>query len=132
MPYRKGARAERELTEKLWACGFAVVRSAGSGNLKNVPDVIAIKNGKILAFECKFRKNELSISKEELENLSRWAERANANLYIAWKVPRKGWFFIKPRDLKFARKHYRMRVEEAEKVGLSLEIVLGLQKKLVE
>jgi len=31
--------------------------------------------------------------------LQRWSESAGLTVYVAWKVPREGWFFIKLHEL---------------------------------
>jgi Holliday junction resolvase len=50
--YVKGARGERELLAKFADLGYSVVRSAGSGVNSISPDIIAIKDGRVYAFEC--------------------------------------------------------------------------------
>ena len=91
--YRKGARAERELCKMLEEMGYAIVRSAGSGLMQS-PDIVAVKNGKVFAFECKFWKNGGNLKKEEVKLLDQWCNRASAYGYVAWKVAYEGWRFI--------------------------------------
>ena len=95
----KGAVAEREFAELMWRWGFAVVRSAGSGNLKAAaryysPDVIVAKAGTVFAFECKFRKNYVKLSDEDLYALKEWCRRAGCKGFLAWKISRKGWWLL--------------------------------------
>lgn len=131
MGYKKGSKAERELLEMLYECGFSVVRSAGSGNLKKCPDVVAIKSGRIIGMEVKFWSSErLVLSKMDLQELLEWARRASAELYIAWKVPRRGWFFLKPEDLKEKRKSFVISLKEAERRGIKFDVLVGSQLTL--
>ena len=120
MGYRKGARAERELMELLWKQGFAVVRSAGSGNTY-APDVIAIKEGTVLAFECKaWKKQEIRIPEYQMNKMLEWRKRSGAELYIAWKYPYKGWFFIPVYLLTKKESAYVITLEEARALSHSL------------
>ncbi len=97
--YAKGSNAEREFAELMWRWDFAVVRSAGSGNLTAgaryySPDIIAAKKGSIFAFECKFRKNYVKLSDEDLHALTEWCRRAGCKGFLAWKISRKGWWLM--------------------------------------
>jgi len=97
--YAKGSAAEREFAELMWQWGFAVVRSAGSGNLRAAaryysPDVIAVKNGAAFAFECKFRKGYVKLSGEDLHSLKEWCSRAGCHGFLAWKISRRGWWLM--------------------------------------
>ncbi|MFH0889723.1 MAG: Holliday junction resolvase Hjc [Candidatus Aenigmatarchaeota archaeon] len=96
---QKGSNAEREFAELLWQRGFAVVRSAGSGNLRAgaryySPDVIAARRDRVFAFECKFRKNYVKLSNEDLHSLKEWCARAGCRGFLAWKIARKGWWLL--------------------------------------
>lgn len=98
--YAKGARFERELANHLVEKGFMVVRSAGSGVYRTAPDLLAFKKHEHYAFECKAWDNErLSIKKDQFELLKEWEERTGISVYIAWKIPKHGWRFIKPCEL---------------------------------
>lgn len=97
--YAKGSGAEREFAELMWQWGFAVVRSAGSGNLTAgaryySPDIIAAKRGAVVAFECKFRKGYVKLSDEDLHSLKEWCARAGCKGFLAWKISRKGWWLL--------------------------------------
>ena len=100
--YNKGANAERELIKILDKVGFSVLRVAGSGvNPIPCPDVVALKNGRIIAFECKAKKGEyLAITHEQLDEEILWAEKAGAEFVVAWKVPRSGWLFFKAENFR--------------------------------
>ena len=121
---KKGSNAERELIKLLWKHGYAVVRSAGSG-LLYAPDVIAVKNGNVYAFEVKaWKREEVVISPYQWEKMIEWSNRAGADLFLAWKYPYKGWFFIPVRLLEKRNGYYRIRINEAEALSYNSFIQL--------
>ena len=95
--YVKGAAAERDLSKKLKEMGFAVIRAAGSGGSISTPDLVAIKRGRVLAFECKAWKTTPRLKKEEYEDFKDWCERAGAMGFMAWK--NKEWKFLGVKDI---------------------------------
>lgn len=97
--YMKGYLGERELLYKLYDKGYVVLRSPRSGRIGlPTPDIVAIKNSKVYALECKSRSIAFIVPKEQLEQLKEWVEKAGALAFIAWKIPRKGWKFISLED----------------------------------
>lgn len=96
--YIKGARAERDLAKRLKDMGFGVIRAAGSGGNVSIPDLVAIKRGRILAFECKAWKTKPKLKKEEYNEFIDWCKRSGAMGFLAWK--NKGWLFLNIKDLK--------------------------------
>jgi len=98
--YVKGAQAERDLCKKLKLLGYAVIRAAGSGGSISTPDLVAIKKGRILAFECKAWKTTPKLKKEEYQNFKEWCEMADAMGFLAWKQTGKdGWKFLGVKDI---------------------------------
>lgn len=97
--YIKGAQAERNLAKRLKEHGFSVIRAAGSGGNISTPDLVAIKDGRILAFECKAWKTKPRLKKEEYEEFIRWCKNANAIGFMAWKNT-KGWLFLNSKKIK--------------------------------
>ena len=130
--YRKGANAERELIHILFGKGFSVIRTAGSGKTAlPAPDIIALKPGKQLAFECKaWSAKHLSIPLVQMEELVRWGKRAGVEPLIAWKIPRKGWFFLKPRQLHKTSKFYLISRKDAIRHALNLNVIIGSQSQI--
>ncbi len=130
--YRKGANAERELLHLFYKEGFAVLRVAGSGaSSLPCPDCLALSKGKKFAFECKYWKgNHLSIPKRQMESLLQWSEQSGIPVYIAWRMPREGWLFIKPESFRQSDKAYIISVKEAKRFGKSFNVLLGKQKLL--
>ncbi len=95
----KGFRAERVLANKLWELGFAVIRGGASGSgvrRRFTPDIIAMRNGKILVLEVKYRSKEepIPIERLRIEKLLDFARRAGGEVYIAVKYGKKKWKFI--------------------------------------
>lgn len=125
--YQKGARAERELMQLLHEQGFALLRAAGSGvNPMDCPDVVAMRNGRALAIECKaWDSTSLSISKEQFEGDVEWSKRAGAEFWIAWRLPREPWLFLKPSDFRFSGKNYLTTQTEAHEKGILLDALIA-------
>ena len=121
--YNKGANAERELLNALYEAGMAVCRVAGSGkNDKPMPDAVALKKGKIFAFECKaWKADNLNISRVQVEELEAWCQLAGAEFVIAWKIPHKGWRFFGKEHLHATGKAYAISREKAFAVGKNLD-----------
>lgn len=130
--YKKGADAERELIHILYDKGFAVVRTAGSGKTSlPAPDLVALSKEKRLAFECKaWKGNYLNIPIRQIEELKKWGKMASAELYIAWKIPRKGWLFLPLKLLKKKNKNFTISRKRASQKGIELNVLLGIQKQL--
>jgi len=125
--HSKGANAERELMHLFFKEGFSVVRIAGSGTSPlPAPDIIAIKNGRIIAVECKARKaKNLAITLEQIGELRGWSKKAGAEALVGWKIPRKGWFFLKPRQMNNTGKFFTINQSNAMARGKSLHEVIG-------
>ena len=123
--YNKGANAERELIHTLSDRGFAVLRVAGSGvSPLPSPDVVALKNGRILAFECKaWKGNHLAIPIVTFDDEVNWAKIAGAEFFVGWKIPREGWLFVKAEHFHNAGKNFMISLEEARKNSVSLEVL---------
>lgn len=130
--YRKGANAERELIQALWRRGLAVARVAGSGGCKlPAPDLVALGEGKRLAFECKAWDNTyLNISNGQMDELDEWCARARAEFFIAWKVPREGWYFLSKEAFKKTPKGYNISKGNAKKKAFDLGVIIGQQSVL--
>lgn len=98
--YAKGYRAEHEMLHMLHGKGYAVLRAPHSGSIGLAsPDIVAIKNGKVIVLECKSRAGAFTVPSEQLAELTEWEGRAGADAYVAWKISRKGWHFLKLKDV---------------------------------
>ena len=131
--YRKGANAERELIQMLFAKGFSVVRVAGSGATSlPCPDCLALSKQKKLAFECKAWSGKyLHLSKQQMEELVEWSDNAGLDLFIAWKIPREGWRFIQAQDFKKNEKNYTLTQHDAKHKGVVFSVLIGEQNTLL-
>ncbi|MDO8648073.1 MAG: Holliday junction resolvase Hjc [Candidatus Diapherotrites archaeon] len=130
--YTKGANAERELIKVLWNNGFATVRAAGSGVTPlPSPDLIALGNGKKLAFECKaWDSAYLNLSVEQFLTTKQWCSIAGSEFFIAWKVPNKGWLFLKPETFVRNPKNFTISLKTAKVKAVPLNVILGKQSLL--
>ena len=110
-----------------FARGFSVVRIAGSGTSPlPAPDIIAIKNKRIVAVECKARKaKNLAISIGQGGELLDWAEKAGGEPWIGWKIPRKGWFFLKTGQMRDTGRFFTINQANEMSKGKSLDEVIG-------
>lgn len=103
---RIGFAHERELARKFWEKGFAVMRAPASGSkVKRViyPDIVAIKDGKVIAIEVKTTHGELPIyiPKHQVDKVKEFIKRSSGLGYIAVKIIGTGkWYFIRIEDLK--------------------------------
>ncbi|MBI2971154.1 MAG: hypothetical protein HYY37_01900 [Candidatus Aenigmarchaeota archaeon] len=98
--YRKGYAGERQLVHILAHMGYMVVRTPRSGRINLAsPDIIAAKGGRLIVIECKSRAGAFTVPPEQLDELREWEEKAGAKAYVAWKVSRKGWFFLNLNDV---------------------------------
>jgi len=123
--YTKGANFERKLVNKFWDNGFTAIRAAGSGSAPQpIPDVIAIKDSRVIILECKTTSKEaFRLDKEDIEKLKTFRGRADCEAYIAVKFDReKSRFF--PLDLLTTKKISK------KDTSISFETLLGIQQTL--
>ncbi len=124
--YSKGARGERELLNTLYEKGFSVVRAAGSGVNSISPDVIAVKAGKGMVFECKaWDRSSLSIDHEKFESMRQWRDNALMDTYMAWRMNGMGWYFIKLEEMTKTEKNYTVTKKTAFKINRRLEHIIA-------
>lgn len=125
--YSKGARSERELLGILESNNFSVIRAAGSGVSSTSPDIVGIRNGKGVAFECKaWEKSNVSIEIEKLEMLKKWQENTGMETMIAWRMNGKGWFFIKLEEMKKTERSYTITKNNAMAISRKIEAIIGI------
>lgn len=122
MSKQKGTRAERELLHMLFDKKWHVVRAAGSGSigLPN-PDLIAGKDSRILAIECKSLSVENKYFKEqEIKELNQFSKKFGAEAWLALRFDNIGWYFIQPNKLnKTKSSYYSISLEELKRKGLN-------------
>ncbi len=77
------------------------MRGAGSGVNSLSPDLIAIKDGRGFAFECKaWDRDSLSIENDRFDGLVEWQRNTGMETFIAWRMNGSGWFFIRLEEMK--------------------------------
>ncbi len=113
--YVKGASAERELAKILKQHSFSVIRAAGSGGSISTPDLVAIKKGRVLAFEIKSWSTKPRLKDDEYREFREWCETAGAMGFFAWRRKKNDWLFI---DIKKYKK------SDVKKDGISLNDLL--------
>lgn len=123
--YSKGARTERELLALLQGHRYSVMRAAGSGVSSVAPDIIAIKEGDGLAFECKaWEKSNVAIEIEKIEMLMEWERNTHMHTFIAWRMNGEGWFFIKLNEMSKAEKNYVITRKNAVAIARRFENII--------
>jgi Holliday junction resolvase len=97
----KGTGAERELVHLFWKHNWAASRVAGSGSIGYpVPDILAGKEGRHIAIECKATKGDNQyLTKEEVSDLKKFAAITGAEPYVAVRFSREEWRFLHPDHL---------------------------------
>jgi len=97
---RAGVQHERDLAIRLWEMGFAVIRGPASGaKAKRIqyPDLVAIRSGRVYAFEVKTRVKEepIYVESSQVEKLAEFSRRAGGRPFIAVKiVGSTGWKLV--------------------------------------
>jgi len=119
----KGINAERELIKLLWTKGWMPIRIAGSGSSPlPCPDILAGKNNRHLAIECKSSKNDnIYLDKIEIEELIEFSQKFGAEAWIGARFNNMDWFFMIPEKLKYTGKGYSISRKNIGEVGVSFE-----------
>jgi len=107
--YSKGSRAERELAHFLNYKGFATLRVPSSGGFLSPLDVVAIRNGLVLAFEIKSHAKKPRLRKDQLGRFSEWCSKAGAMGFVAWRrtIPKEN------EDLTASNRWLFLRIDDA-------------------
>jgi Holliday junction resolvase len=126
----KGTGAERELVHLFWAKEWAASRVAGSGSIKYpVPDILASKNNRVLAIECKTTKSDSQyLTKEEVDDLKEYAKITGAEPYIAVRFAREEWRFLHPDELDVTVSQFVVSKKLALESGRLLDTLLSAAK----
>ena len=120
--YKKGARAERELIHYFTEKGFAVIRAAGSGVNSLSPDLLAFRQGRQYAIECKaWDSGSLSFDKGRVAQMKAWAETTGITYLVGWRVSRDGWYFLPLHMLEEQNKNFTVTLSKAKLIGQKLE-----------
>ena len=122
----KGTNAERDLIHQFWENGFAAIRSAGSGSMRYPsPDILAAKEGKIIALEVKITKNNSKyFEREEILALRGFSRLFKAEPFIAIKFKKEKWWFLKLDNLIEKEKSFMANLDLAKNKGISFESLI--------
>jgi len=123
----KGTGAERELVHLFWKQNWAASRVAGSGSIGYpVPDILAGKDKRQLAIECKCTKSDSQyLTKEEVADLRKFAAITGAEPLIAVRFAREEWRFLHPDALDVTPTQFVVSKKMALEQGRVLKDVLG-------
>lgn len=122
----KGTGAERELIHKLWALGWTACRVAGSGSmLYPSPDIIASKDKRHLAIECKTTgKDYQYFDVKEIKELMEFSKKSGAEPWLGIRFSREAWLFIHPSELIMTKNQFGIARKKAKEKGKNLDLVL--------
>jgi len=123
----KGSAAERELLNKFWKIGWGGLRCAGSGSARHpAPDILVSNRKRTIAIEVKITKDKSKyFTKQEIEDLRRFAGNFGAHPMVAIKFATEPWYFISVDDLKKTEKSYSANIELARNKGLTFEELIS-------
>lgn len=126
MSKRKGTTAERDIVKKFWESGWAALRVAGSGSSQYPsPDVVAGRDGRRLAIECKITCEERKyFSEAEIRELKFFAQRFCCEAWVSIKFPKTEWYFFSLDDLTQTAKNYVVSIADIELKGFTFEQLL--------
>ncbi|MEM3290530.1 MAG: Holliday junction resolvase Hjc [Candidatus Micrarchaeaceae archaeon] len=103
---QRASNVERKIVSLFRDQGFAVIRAPASGSKSKqpLPDIVALKDGKIIVIEVKSRVHDKNvyISKEQYDGILRFAQVAGAKAYVAVKNP-DGLHFVNLEELEKTR-----------------------------
>jgi len=103
------------------------MRAAGSGSTKHpVPDVIAVKDGRIILVECKTTSKDRLSLKKAVEGLKKFAKTSGGEAYLAIKFDKQKPRFYDICDLLVVDKYTITDKDDY----LSFEQLIGVQSRL--
>ena len=115
----RGSAAERELLHQFYDAGWGAVRAAGSGSIPlEVPDVIAGHDGRAVAVEAKYcRNNRQYFKDQEVKDLLSFGTRFGCETWVGVKFVRRGWYFVPAHTLMSSGKHFVLSYTDAQERG---------------
>lgn len=119
----RGINAERDLVQRFWSAGWAAMRAPASGSQRNPsPDVLAGNNVRQLAIEVKLTTDKAKyFTRQEVEELTLFADTFGAEPWLAVKFPRKPWYFFTPESAVETKKSFVVSLERAQTFGIEFE-----------
>ena len=129
----KGSRTERELLHMFFDNGWSALRCAGSGNTTELStDLIAGKNGRVLAIECKSGRREIRryLQKEQIDGLKEFSKTFGAEAWIGMRYDNEDWLFLEPKHLNKSKNGTLcVDLKLAKKKGILFEELIGKFKQ---
>ena len=126
--YKKGSDFERFVVNSFWERGWVALRAAGSGKTdKPLPDVVAVKGGKIILIECKTTTKDRLSLKAAVENLFDFSRIAGGEAYLAVRFFRQRARFYNIMDL-IKRGNYTINEKDE---FINFDTILGEQAQLI-
>ena len=119
MSKTKGSKSERELIHIFYDAGWAPLRVAGSGSTQlPAADIIAGKDGRVLAVECKSSgKEKIYIDKDQIRELALFAQTFGAEAVVAVRFNREAWRFLTIAQLRDSGHSFVVDKQRALTVG---------------
>ena len=125
--YRKGSDFERAIVAAFSEKGWVAFRAAGSGKLdRALPDVVAVKGGRVMMVECKATTKDRLSLKPAILSLAEYADKAGGKAYIAVRFFRQRPRFF---DIRSLMDRDTFTISDRDE-HLSLECVIGEQGRL--
>jgi len=125
--YRKGSDFERFIVNMFFEHGWMAMRAAGSGKSeKSLPDVVALKAGRVLLIECKATAKDRLSLKAAMGMLGEYESLSGGEAYLAIRFFRKEARFYRLCEL-LKRKNFTITDKDEY---MKLETVIGEQRRL--
>jgi Holliday junction resolvase len=125
--YKKGSDFERSIVGQFMDRKWVAFRAAGSGKAdKSLPDVVALKGGRIIMVECKATKDDRISLKPAILSLADYAASSGGEAYVAVRFFRQQSRFYDIKDL-LAKDNYTIR--QTDKY-MTMDSVTGEQGRI--
>jgi|TARA_Y100000310_G_scaffold231700_1_gene234299 Holliday junction resolvase len=108
--------------------GWQPIRASGSGNT-TLPcvDLLAGKNGRSLAIECKGGKKARYIKRKQIEELKEFSRKFGAEAWLGARFDNTEWLFLEIEHLKISKSGDNFVIDPklAKEKGLKFEELIG-------
>jgi len=129
----RGIQDERNLAQRFWKRGFAVIRAPASGASTKMPrpDLITGNRERGLQFAIELKttsKKVLYINKKSINQLVEFSQRFGCQPFVALKFKgwRNSWIFISPYQLMTTSNlNFKISRKEALRNGIDMSTLIG-------
>jgi Holliday junction resolvase len=128
MSKKKGARLERELFHLFHKADWQPIHVAGSGSTPiEAADLVAGKEGRVLAIECKGGKKARYIKRKQIEELLEFSRKFGAEAWLGARFDNTEWLFLEIEHLKISKSGNNFVVDPklAKEKGLKFKELIG-------